>query len=189
MAAYTPVSVPKQSSNQGQPFGKKNIIVLIRVDDILTFTKGDDGITISAIALKSTAKPIGLFADPATIDGKDTVEGDDYARGFIHDLVFTHPGNDVEFRACKNALLNEDMCSIVIPCDTAKLTADVFGTPCTPLKWSKADSTSSKDATKNEIELKSSLRGAPIGVIAKTAIPVTDNADINTYLGLSASGA
>lgn len=189
MAAYTPVSVPKQSSNQGQPFGKKNIIVLFKMDDVVTFTKGDDEITISALALKATAKPIGLFVDEATIDGKDTVEGEDYARGFIHDLVFTHPGNDVNFRALKNAMINEDMGAIVIPCDPAILSADVFGTPCAPLKWTKSDSTSNKDATKSEVELKSSLRGAPIGSILKTVIPETDNDTINTYLGLSAGGA
>ena len=184
--AYSPVSVPKQTNNQGRPEGKKNIIVIFDFDDVATFTKDQKGVSITAFALKAEKKPIGIFVDENTIDGKDTLEGEDYARGFIHDVVFNHPGSDVEFREFKNNNANNDLGVIIIPCDSSKITVDVFGTPCAPLKMTKADGSNNKEGVKQECELKSSMRTAPIGSMLKTLVPVTDNADVNTYLGLTA---
>ena len=76
------------------------------------------------------------------------------------------------------------MGAIVMDCsgDDAK----IAGTPCTPLKMSKADSQDSKEGAKNTINLAASLRGATIGRIEKSLIPATDNAEINAVLGLTA---
>ena len=65
--------------------------------------------------------------------------------------------------------------------------AKIAGTPCTPLKMSKADSQDNKEGDKNTINLASSLRGDTIGHIAKNLIPLTDSEEINAILGLSSS--
>ena len=62
--------------------------------------------------------------------------------------------------------------------------AKIAGTPCTPLKMTKADSQDNKEGDKNTINLASSLRGGTIGHIAKSLVPATDNEEINAVLGL-----
>lgn len=62
--------------------------------------------------------------------------------------------------------------------------AKIAGTPCTPLKMTKADSQDNKEGDKNTINLASSLRGGTIGHIAKSLIPATDSEEINAVLGL-----
>ena len=67
--------------------------------------------------------------------------------------------------------------------------AKIAGTPCTPLKMTKADSLDNKEGDKNTINLASSLRGGTIGHIAKNLIPATDNEEINAVLGLTAEAS
>lgn len=184
---YSFVSVPKQTNNQGRPNGKKNIVIVFNWDDVATYTRDAKGVRVTAFALATGKKPIGLFIDEATSEFSDTVEGDDYARGFIHNVKFAHPGVDLEVSEFKNGNVNENLGFIEVPCDPSISDCKQAGTPCTPLKMTKGDSTSSKEANKNEFEFKSTLRGAPLGVIAKTLVPVTDNDAINTYLGLAAA--
>lgn len=180
------VSVPKESNNQGAPQAKKNIVVLFDFDKVATYTRDEKDVSVTAFAMAGSATPIGLFVNESTIDGGDAVEGDDYARGFIQHLNFQHPGAGIAFAEFKANNVNANLGAIVIPCDPTATTAKIYGTPCAPLKMQKADEVDTNEARRQEVELKSSQRSAPVGIIAKSLIPATDNAEINTFLGLGA---
>ena len=184
MSGYSMVSVPKQSNNQGMPESKKNIVILFDFDKA-TMTRDEKGVKISALTMVGEAKPIGLFVNEKTIDAGDAMEGDDYERGWIHHFNFQHPGADLEFAEFKAAMANANLGAIAIPCDGSATTAKVYGTPCAPLKMQKADLVDTSEAHRQEVELQSSSRTYPAGIIDISDIPATDNATINTYLGLS----
>lgn len=182
--AYSMVSVPKQSNNQGAPDAKKNIVILFDFDKVATYTRDAKDIVVTAFTLASPASPIGLFVNESTIDGGDAVEGDDYARGFIQHLNFQHPGIDLAFAEFKANNVNSNLGAIVISCNPSATTAKIYGTPCAPLKMQKADEVDTNEARRQDVELKSSQRSAPVGIIAKSLIPATDNSAINTFLGI-----
>ena len=60
----------------------------------------------------------------------------------------------------------------------------MYGTPCQPLHFTKADEVDTNENNRQEVELATDSLTWPVGRIAKNLIPVTDNAEINTYLGL-----
>lgn len=185
VGAYAFVSVPKKTNNAGRPTGKKPYIVLIPLKYLKTFTKDAKNVRVTVIALTDTNKPIGLYVTASTIKGGESVEGDDDARGYIHSLSFDHPGNELEVQEFKEAAVNEPMIALVGDCNDVDF--DIYGTPEAPLNMTKADGEDSKDKKNSSFELKSAYRTAPVGKIAKTLIPVTDSADINTALGLTAT--
>ena len=180
---YAFISVPRKSNNAGRATGKKNYIILFRWDDVATFTKDEKGVRVTAFALQASKKPIGVYATQSTINVYETAEGDDDARGFIQHVDFEHPGSEVEFKEFLNNNVNENLGAIVINCagDDCK----IAGTPCTPLSFSTAEGQDNNEANKTTINLASALRGDTLGVIAKSLIPVTDNDEINTILGLT----
>lgn len=182
--AYSMVSVPKKTSNAGRPKGKKSFIVIFLWKDVAEHERDEKGVRVNKFKMATGKKPIAVYATDSTINIYHTSEGEDDARGFIHHVDFEHPGAGIELDEFVNNNINEDMGAIVMDCsgDDAK----IAGTPCTPLKMSKADSQDSKEGAKNTINLAASLRGATIGRIAKSLIPATDNAEINAVLGLTA---
>lgn len=184
---YSLVSIPKKSTNAGRPTGKKQYIVLVRIADLKTFTKDAKNVRVTALALTDTVKPIGIYATGSTIKGGESVEGDPDAKGYIHNLSFEHPGNEIEVQEFKEANVNEPMIALVGDCNADDF--DVYGTPEAPLDMSKADGEDSKDKKNTSFEFKTLYRTAPVGKIAKTLIPVTDNETVNTALGLSAVSA
>ncbi|MEL5895027.1 hypothetical protein AAE250_16230 [Bacteroides sp. GD17] len=185
--AYKMVSVPKKTSNAGRPKGKKSYIILFLWKDVAEYERDEKGVRVSKFKMATGKKPIAVYATDSTINIYHTSEGEDDARGFIHHVDYEHPGTELEHDEFVNNNINEDMGAIVLGCSGGD--AKIAGTPCTPLKMSKADSQDSKDGDKNTINLASTLRGATIGHIAKSFIPVTDSIEINAELGLTASGS
>ena len=180
---YQFASVPKKSSNAGRPKGKKAYIVYFRWKDVKTYTRDEKGVRIKEFALMEGKKPIAVYATDSSITIYPTSEGEDDARGFSHHVDYEHPGTEVEHAEFVNNTINEDLGAIVFGCSGED--AKMAGTPCTPLKLTKADSQDNKEGDKNTINLASSLRGATIGHIAKSLIPATDDDEINAVLGLS----
>lgn len=184
MAGYSFVSVPKSGNNPGMPSGKKNIVIIFDMDKA-TMTRDEKGVTVSALGMVgSGTTPIGLFVDQKSIDAGDEVEGEAYARGFIHHVNFDHPGTELAIAEFKANNVNANLGAIVIGCDPSETTAKVYGTPCAPLTMQAGNEKDTSEAHNNHFELKTELRTYPAGIIAKSAIPATDNADINTFLGL-----
>lgn len=183
---YSMVSVPRKSTNAGRPAGKKYYIVLFRWEDVAEYSRDEKGVRVTAFAMKAGKNPIGVYATDSTINIYHTSEGDDDARGFIHHVDFEVPGTEVEHDEFVNNNINENLGAIVFSCSGED--AKIAGTPCTPLKMTKADSQDDKEAKKNTVNLASSLRGSTIGHIAKTMVPPTDNEDVNAFLGLQQTG-
>lgn len=181
--AYTFISVPRKSNNAGRATGKKNYIILFRWDDVAKFTKDEKGVRVTAFQFAEDKKPIGIYATQSTINIYDTAEGDPDARGFIQHVDFEVPGSEVEFKEFLNNNVNENLGAIVVNC--AGEDCKIAGTPCTPLSFSTAEGQDNNEANKTTINLATSLRGDTLGVIAKSLIPVTDNDEINTILGLT----
>ena len=184
---YAFISVPRKSNNSGRATGKKGYIVLFRWDDVATFTKDAKGVRVTAFTFAESKKPIAVYTTQSTINIYDTAEGDPDARGFIHHVDFEHPGSEVEFKEFLNNNVNENLGAIVINCagDDCK----IAGTPCTPLSISTAEGQDNNEANKTTINMASTLRGDTLGVIAKSLIPVTDDDEINTILGLTGTGS
>lgn len=183
---YTFVTVPKISSNAGRPTGKRSYLIFFKWDDVKTFTKDDKGVNVTAFALNTAKTPVGVFATDSTINIYHSLEGDNEARGYIQKVDFEHPGTDQEFDEFANNNANEKLGVIVVSCDPSVTVCKIAGTPCTPLYFSKNDSEDSGTNNKSTVNLASALRGSTIGRIAKTLIPVTDNTEVNTILGLAA---
>jgi len=180
---YAFISVPRKSNNAGRATGKKGYIVLFRWDDVATFTKDEKGVRVTAFSFAESKKPIAVYTTQSTINIYDTAEGDPDARGFIHHVDFEHPGSEVEFKE----FVNENLGAIVINC--AGEDCKIAGTPCTPLSISTAEGQDNNEANKTTINMASTLRGDTLGVIAKSLIPVTDDDEINTILGLTGTGS
>ena len=83
--------------------------------------------------------------------------------------------------------INANLGAIVMGCsgDDAK----IAGTPCTPLQVTQDNSQDNKEGNKNTVQLASSLRSGPLGRIAKSLIPLTDDDEVNAVLGLPAAAA
>lgn len=184
---YAFISVPRKSNNAGRATGKKGYIVLFRWDDVATFTKDAKGVRVTAFSFAESKKPIAVYTTQSTINIYDTAEGDPDARGFIHHVDFEHPGSEVEFKEFLNNNVNENLGAIVINC--AGEDCKIAGTPCTPLSISTAEGQDNNEVNKTTINMASTLRGDTLGVIAKSLIPVTDDDEINTILGLTGTGS
>ena len=182
------VSIPKQSNNAGMPEGKKNIVVLFDFDKVKTYTRDEKSVKVTAFELMTGTTTIGIFVNEKTFDAGDAVDGDDYERGFLQHVNFQHPGTDLEFAEFKGNCINANLGAIIIPCDGSITTCKIYGTPCAPLKMQKADEVDTSEAHRQEVELQSSSRSYPVGIIDKSDVPATDNAEINAFLGLNTNG-
>ena len=180
---YQFVSVPKQSNNQGLANGKKNVIIVFDFDKVTTYTRDDKNVRVTALEFANEYTPIGLFVDESSIDAGDVVGGENYGRGFNHNFKFNHPGDDIEFAEFKANNINGSLGIIYVPCDSSK-NCKIYGTPCQPLKITKADEVDTNENNRQEVELATDSLTWPVGRIAKNLVPVTDNAEINAFLGL-----
>lgn len=181
------VSVKKHGSNPGQPRGKKNIIILFDFDKA-TMVRDEKGVKVTSLTMIGNAKPIGMFVNQSSLDAGDEVEGDAYSRGFIHHVNFDHPGTELEVAEFKGNNVNGNLGAIVIGCDSSETTAKVYGTPCAPLVMQQAQENDTNEAHNNHFELKTEMRTWPAGIINISAIPVTGDAEIDTFLGLTSQG-
>lgn len=185
--SYSMVSVPKQGSNPGMPRGKKNIVIIFDFDKFKMVRDGK-GIKVTSLTAIGTDKPIGLFVNQSSIDAGDEVEGDAYSRGYIHHVNFDHPGTELAIAEFKANNVNANLGAIVVGCDASETTAKVYGTPCAPLTMQAANEQDTNEAHNNHFELKTEVRTWPVGIIEKTAIPATDDAELNAFLGLGQAG-
>ena len=181
--SYTPVSVPKTGSNPGRPKGKNPNILIVRTQDIETFPARDANGVKSAeganLVLKTGANAIAIYATPSTIKRYDTGEGDPDAKGWIQNVEFEHPGDEVAFEEWKENNINENLAALTYRCDgTGK---KLHGTPCEPLQF-EVEEQDDKDALKSMVKLKSLMRGA------KSMVYLGDLPSLDTDSGSAGAG-
>ena len=66
--AETLVSVKKTSSSAGRPKGKKHYVILFRWEDVKTFEKDTDGITVTAFAFAEGKNRLLYMVHPVPLN-------------------------------------------------------------------------------------------------------------------------
>jgi hypothetical protein len=136
---YVKTNVLKPGDNKGAGGNKKDLVILFDMDDVATFPDRDPaGVVIADnIVFKPNAYMVKIYATVTTITGGDNSEGDLDAQGFVHNLVFDHPGSSQAIREAKQNWIARNMGALVQKC--GETTFDLYGTPCAPLilqtKW------------------------------------------------------
>lgn len=160
--AYVLASVPKTGSNPGRPRGKNSKIVIFKWDDVDTMPERDaNGIKIANdLVLNAGAQAMYIYATPSTIAITQTNEGDPDAKGFIQQIVFEHPGDEISLEEFLENNVNENLGCIVKESgnDTYR---KLLGTPYEPLQFD-VEAQDDNEARKNTITLKSVMRGPRI---------------------------
>lgn len=179
--AYTFVSVPKKNANQGRPTPKRKYVMVFDWDDIDAYERDASNVRVTTLTFKVGKTPIGVYASSGTINPYQESSGEARQAGFLQHVDFTHPGTEEEFDAFLENNINKDLGAIVIPCDGAD--ARIAGTPCIPLVMTTS-SQDNNEAARHTVQLVSEMIGSVLGHISKELIPLTDNAAIDTALGL-----
>jgi len=171
---YIPVSVPKTGSNPGRPKGKSPNLIIFRMSDVDNFpTRDTNGVQSAAgqnLTFKSGASAIAVYATPSTIKRYDTGEGDPDAKGWIQNVEFEHPGDELAFEEWKENNINENLGVVTYRCDGSS--KKIHGTPCEPLQF-EVEEKDDNEALKSTIKLKSLMRGAK-SMVYIGALPALD---------------
>lgn len=173
--AYTKVSVLKKIDNAGRPVSFKNRVVLIDVDedlDVALFPARDAGGVkiVGDVVLKAGKKAIEMYVTPKTLKAYNTGEGDPDKKGYIQNLEFEHPGDELEYNEFAENCINKNFIAIVMRWDgTAKR---LVGTPGCPLQFSDEGKNDSEAIT-NTVKFSSLIRGPRIAHY-EGAIPALD---------------
>lgn len=172
--AFTPVSIPKTGANPGRPQGKDPNIIIFVMDDVDNFPARDaKGVVSDAdenLTFINGAKAIAVYATPSTIKRYNSNEGDPDAKGFIQNVEFEHPGDELAFEEWKENNINENLGA----CTFRKgfLKAKIHGTPEEPLQFD-IEEQDDNEALKTTVKLKSVMRG-PIAMVYVGAKPALD---------------
>lgn len=158
--SYTPVSVPKTGNNPGRPQGKDPNIIIVRTDDILNYpTRDANGVQSAAgqnLTLKPGANAIAVYATPSTIKRFDSIEGEPDGKGWINNLVFEHPGDEVTLQEWMENNVNINL--VALSFRRGFTSVKLHGTIEEPLQF-EVEEQDDKDALKSTITLKSVMRG------------------------------
>jgi hypothetical protein len=158
--AYVKTSVDKPGLNKGAGGDKLEKIIIFDMDDLLvanTFPARDSkGIVIAGnIAFKPATYMITVYATSSSVKVSSNSEGEQDAEGFVHDISFDHPGNEMAIREFRQNWLSKNVGIIVQHCSSTK--KDLLGTPCSPLRGS-VKFEDDKDKTKTTFTFKSALK-------------------------------
>jgi hypothetical protein len=157
---YVPVSVGKTGANPGRPKGKDPNIMIIRTSDINVFpardANGVKNVGGQSLTLKEGANAIEIYATPSTIKRFDAIEGEDDAKGWIPNVEFAHPGDEVAFEEWKENNVNENL--VVVTSRRGFTDARIHGTPDEPMQF-EVEEQDDKDGLKTTVKLKGIMRG------------------------------
>ena len=157
---YVPISVPKTGNNPGRPKGKDPNIIIVRTDDILNFPLRDENGVQSAVGENLTFKPgasaIAIYATPSTIKRFDSVEGPPDGKGWLQNLVFEHPGDEVGFDEWKENNVNINL--VALSFRRGFTNVKLHGTIEEPIQF-EVEEQDDNEALKSTITLKSVMRG------------------------------
>lgn len=184
--AYTPKSVPKTGVNPGRPKGKDPNIIIVRTDDIDNFPLRDERGVQSAnsenLTLKPGANAIAIYATPSTIKRFDEIEGPPDGKGWIQNLEFEHPGDELGFDEWKENNVNINL--VALSFRRGFTNVKLHGTIEEPLQF-EVEEKDDNEGLLSTIRLKSVMRG-PKSIVYVGAQPAldTDSIDEDSSSGL-----
>lgn len=146
---YTKVSIPKNSDGAGAATIKDPTVILIDVEDIASEPSRSVGNTelVGDLALKESAKAVGVYATPSTIVITEEASGEVDARSVIKGVEYVHPGDSVAIANHQEAFLNKGVVALVKECDGSSTgRTRLVGSKCNPLYLSP-EYTNSNEAT------------------------------------------
>lgn len=187
MAAYTFASVKRAGNNAGRPSGKKNFLILLRVEDLATFTRAPGTSKVTALSFKAGKGPVGIYATPTTQNVYHQLAGDADSRGFIHHADFEHPGDEEAFNDFVENNTNVGLIAIQVNADSTD--AKVAGLPSNPLQLTQDNGQDNNSANKHALQFTQEFHGPVLGRILKSLIPATDDDEVNIALGLQMKGS
>lgn len=154
--SYAHVSVPKSGYNPGRVMAKDPNIVLFRWDDVASVPVRDaNGVLIAGdLTLESDANGIKIYATPTTIKVTEETVGDPDKKGFIHNLEFEHPGDELAYEEWAENNVNTNLGAIVKQLDTGEM--KLLGTQGSPLQFT-AELQDTNEHVTNIIKLSSLL--------------------------------
>ena len=180
---YVPVSVPKTGVNPGRPKGKDPNIIIVRTDDILHFPERDiNGVQSDVgenLTLKAGANAIAIYATPSTIKRNDGIEGDPDGKGWIQNLIFEHPGDEVGFEEWKENNVNINL--VALSFRRGFKNVKLHGTIEEPIQF-EVEEQDDNEALKSTVTLKSVMRGP------KSMVYVGEKPQLDTDSGSGGSG-
>lgn len=185
--AYTFVSVKKAGNNAGRPSGKAGYLLVVREQDIDTFTRVAGSSRISGFTLKANTHPVGVFLTNTTQNVYHQMAGDADSRGFIHHADGEHPGDSESFNDFVENNTNVGLIGIQVEPGSAD--CKIAGYPGNPLFITQDNGQDNNQAKKHALQLTQEFQGSVLGRIAKALVPATEDNEVNALLGLPAVGS
>lgn len=185
--AYTFVSVKKAGNNAGRPSGKAGFLLVVREQDIETFTRANGSSRVSAFALKANTHPIGVFLTNTTQNVYHQMAGEADARGFIHHADGEHPGDSESFNDFVENNTNVGL--IAIQVEPGSTDCKIAGLVGNPLFITQDNGQDNNQAKKHALQMAQEFQGPVLGRIAKSLVPATEDNEVNALLGLPAVGS
>src|SRR5690606_18728045 len=102
------------------------------------------------------ASAISIYATPSTIKRFDSIEGDPDAKGWLQNLEFEHPGDEIGFDEWKENNVNINLVALSFRRNFTDV--KLHGTIEEPLQF-EVEEQDDKDGLKSTIKLKSVMRG------------------------------
>lgn len=176
--SYTPVSILKTGANPGRPQGKDPNILIVRTKDIDQFPARDaNGVSSAAdstgnLTIKAGANAIAIYATPSTIKRYDTIEGDPDAKGWLQNLEFNHPGDELAFEEWKENNVNENL--VALSFRRGFTSVKLHGTIEEPLQFTTEEK-DDNEGLNSLVKLVSTMRG-PKSMVYTGAQPTLDSA-------------
>ena len=162
---YVKVSIPKNSEGAGAATIKKPTVILIDVADVASEparTLGSPNIS-GDITLAQSAKAVGIYATPSSIEITRESSGDVDARATIKGIAYDHPGDSDAIEGHLEAYLNKGVIALVTECDgSANGRVRLVGSVCNPLDL-EPEYTNTNEATRNRFVWKQA-QGDKFGV-------------------------
>ena len=173
--SYTKVSVLKKVDNAGRPVSFRDRVILFEIEDVLTFpTRDAKGVLVSGdLVMKPGKAAIEMYVTPKTLKVFNTPEGDPDKKGYIQNLEFEHPGDELEYNEFAENCINRNFAALVSRWDGTNVR--LVGSPGCPLQFADEGQNDSEAVT-NVVKFTSLLRGPRIAHYTG-AMPVLDSFD------------
>lgn len=164
---YIKQSVPRAAGSPGIGIQSRDSLTVIDIDDILYCPPRDgNGVKVPEdIIMRPNRYAVSVYMTPGTVEVTSAAEGETDQIGFLPQVKFNHPGNELPVREFKANWLNKKCIVIVRYCSGKP--ADIIGSICNPCKMTPSY-TGNNDGNTNEITFQQISKGDDIGIYAGT---------------------